>query len=167
MFITSQGIHLNYLYYLNSNSITIKIKGSGLQTVSNSYIIPDEIYLNDGNQIASNTNQVTLTEETSTLILKFNDNQISGAGLFSDLTNILEIDLSNCAFTDMASMFKGCTSLTSINFSGVDSSSVHDFYSLFLNCESLISVDLSELNILGVTDFRDMFTGCNNLKYRN
>ena len=167
MLITSQGINHYYLYYLNSNSITIKIKGSGLQTVSNSYIIPDEIYLNDGNQIASNTNQVTLTEETSTLILKFNDNQISGAGLFSDLTNILEIDLSNCAFTDMASMFKGCTSLTSINFSGVDSSSVHDFYSLFLNCESLISVDLSELNILGVTDFRDMFTGCNNLKYIN
>ena len=72
MFITSQGIHLNYLYYLNSNSITIKIKGSGLQTVSSSYINPDEIYLNDV-LIGSNTNQVTLTEETSTLILKFND----------------------------------------------------------------------------------------------
>ena len=156
----------NNLYNYNSNDIEIKIKGSGTQKVCGSITIPSSIHF-EGDIIWTNTNEVTLEGEITTLVLNFNDGQILGTALFSGIENITEIDLSGCSFSDMASMFKGCTSLTSINFSGVDSSSVHDFFNLFLNCESLISVDLSSLDISQVTDFRDMFTGCNSLEYIN
>ena len=159
-------IKLIHLYNSNSNEITIKVKGSGTQTICGSIHRPNEIYLN-GNIIGRDTNEVTLSEETSTLILKYNDDQILGTGLFSGIEIVTEIDLTGCSFSDMASMFEGCTSLTSINFLGVDSSSVQDFYNLFHNCKSLISVDLSGLDISQVSDFRDIFTGCYSLEYIN
>ena len=116
--------------------------------------------------VFQDTNQVTLEQEETTIILQYND-KINGKGLFSDLTNIIEVDLSGCSFIDMASMFSECTFLTSINFSGVDTSSVQDFCNLFNNCKSLISIDLSNSDLSHITDFRNVFKGCQNLEFIN
>ena len=166
IFPISFNINTYFFFNSNSNDITIKVKGIGSQKICGGISKPNLIY-KEGTTIGENTNQVTLDSEETTLILQFNDNLLNGVGLFSDLTNLLEVDLSGCSFSDMASMFNGCNSLTSINFSGVDTSNVHDFFSLFNGCEALISVDLSNLSLNQITDFGNMFDGCKSLEYIN
>ena len=67
----------------------------------------------------------------------------------------------------MASMFNGCTSLISINFSGIDTNAVKDMVNLFYNCKSLISLDLSDFDFSNGFDFENMFYGCTSLQYIN
>ena len=165
------GSKINYLFNSNSNDIKIKVKGIGLQKVCSDFKKPDQLYLYDINseltKIGDYTNEINIEdEEEKTLLLRYND-VINGAGLFSDCTNILEVDLSGCTLTDMASMFKGCTALTSINFSGVNTSSAKDGMNLFNNCKSLISLDLSHIDFTNFYDFRNIFSNCSSLEYIN
>ena len=107
-----------------------------------------------------------MDDEESTLLLKFNQ-PMNAAGLFMNMENITYIDVSNCVFSDMASMFKGCTSLVSIKFSGIDTNGVQDMVNLFYNCKSLISLDLSDFDFSNGYDFENMFYGCTSLQYIN
>jgi len=162
----------NYLT-LNSNSyqIQLKIKGTGSKTICSASTIPDNLYIYDLNGenltgIYENTNQVYLYKEESKVVLEFN-NVVNGLYLFDGMDYITEADLSSCSITDMTSMFRGCTSLTSINLSGLDATSVKSAASLFCNCESLISVDFSKVDLSNIRYFDNIFTNCLNLEYIN
>lgn len=61
-------------------------------------------------------------------------------------------------------LFEGCTSLTEVDWNGLDTSQVESMGSLFYGCASLRSVDLSELNTSSVTIMTSMFWGCGNLE---
>ena len=158
---------------LNSNSyqIQLKVKGTGSKTICSASTIPDNVYIFDSNgeylkESYPNTNQVNLYEEESKVVLQFND-IIDGQYLFAGLDFITEADLSSCSLKDMTSMFSGCTSLTSINLSGLDATSVQSAASLFCNCESLISVDFSQVDLTNIIYFDSIFTNCLSLEYIN
>ena len=70
---------------------------------------------------------------------------------------------------DMHEIFLGCSSLQSINFTGlhvVSTNNVDTMYNAFKNCISLTSLDLSMVFHLK-RDFRYIFDNCNNLEYIN
>ena len=65
--------------------------------------------------------------------------------------------------TDMNSMFYACSSLTSLDLSGLNTENVTDMNYMFYACSSLTSLDLSGLNTENVTDMNSMFGSCNSL----
>ena len=57
-------------------------------------------------------------------------------------------------------MFYGCSSLTSLDLSGLDASNVEDMYCMFYGCSRLESLDLSGLDASKVENMFEMFEGC-------
>ena len=112
------------------SEITLTIKGTG-----NQYILPDEILTVSGGtcrfddlptEIIVNDKKVeniskiiyNLTREENTIVLRWNYKITDCCGMFYDLQNITNIDLSkfdSSSVTDMRGMFFGCTSLTSLD----------------------------------------------------
>ena len=64
---------------------------------------------------------------------------------------------------NMSSMFKDCSSLTSIDLSPLNTGNVTDMSSMFKNCSSLENIDLSSLNTENVTNMSSMFSECSSL----
>ena len=61
--------------------------------------------------------------------------------------------------TDMSGLFSGCTSLTEVDTSAIDTSNVTTFSEMFKDCPELISLIVSHWNTGKVTDISDMFNG--------
>ena len=114
--------------------------------------------------IGNNTCEIEFINEENVIIMKWN-NKISGTHLFRELTNITKMDLSHLiSIGGLLDMFNGCTSLTSINFANLDTSSVSgNIARLFQNCYSLKSLDLSKLYLSKVVYLDDIFKGCKSL----
>ena len=95
-------------------------------------------------------------------------NPSSTSGLFSNLTNVTSIDLSNMdtsGMTSMKDMFRKDTSLTNITFGdNFNTSNVTSMNGVFWDCNSLTSIDLSNFNTSSVTDMNNMFYGCSSFK---
>ena len=91
----------------------------------------------------------------------------SSSGLFSNLTNVTSIDLSNMdtsGMTSMANMFSDNVSLTSITFGdNFNTSNVKSMTSMFYGCNNLASLDLSNFDTSKVTNMWYMFRDCKNL----
>ena len=80
------------------------------------------------------------------------------------LTSISGItNLNTSSVTDMALMFNGCKSLTSIDLSGFNTKNVKDMRSMFAGCDSLASLNLRRFNTTNVTNMASMFTDCGSL----
>ena len=124
-------------------------------------------------------------------------NPSSTSGLFSNLTNVTSIDLSNMdtsGMTNMSNMFSGNTSLTNITFgenfntsnvtnmnsmfqkcgglttlnlSMFDTSNVGNMSTMFLQCSSLTNLDLSNFDTSKVEYINHMFSGCSSLTTLN
>ena len=159
----------NKIYYYKSYTydITIKIKGNNLYSIFNAHECPNEIYLNNGTLIGTKTCNLEIGNDIKILILKWT-NPIDGFTLFHQSNNnILEVDLSDTTITSLVGMFHGCTSLTSINLSNLNTSLVSDMFQAFYDCKSLKSIDLSKLDLTNVRTFHNLFYGCENLEYIN
>ncbi|MBR5062628.1 MAG: BspA family leucine-rich repeat surface protein [Prevotella sp.] len=65
--------------------------------------------------------------------------------------------------TDMADMFRGCSSLTSLNLSNFDTQNVRAMGCMFYGCSSLTSLDVSNFDTQNVTGMINMFYGCSSL----
>ena len=128
--------------------------------------MPNEIVSNEGNTLGENTCYVSLgNEDINTLKLKW-ENSIYGYTQFSS-TNILEIDFSNSKIISMRGIFDSCTSLTSINFSNLITSTIKEVDYAFKSCTYLKSIDLTNLDLSSVTNFANMFYNCQSLEYIN
>ena len=83
------------------------------------------------------------------------------------ISNLIQINFNNnfntSKVTSMNSMFRGCSSLTSIDLSSFNTSNVTSMGSMFSSCSSLTSVDLNNFNTSKVTDMSEMFDGCSSL----
>ena len=82
---------------------------------------------------------------------------------FCDCTSLLSIDLSGLdtsSVTDTSRMFYNCPKLASLDLSSFDTSHVTDMSDMFGGCWSLTSLDLSPLDTSHVSDMSDMFSGC-------
>ena len=95
-------------------------------------------------------------------------NPSSTSGLFSNLTNVTSIYLSNLdtsGMTNMSNMFSGNTSLTNITFgNNFNTSNVNNMRTMFNDCNSLKKLDLSGFNTSDVTSMDSMFRKCKSLK---
>ena len=83
--------------------------------------------------------------------------------LFSSCSSLTSLDLSGCdtsQVTSMHQMFLGCSSLTSLDLSGWDTSQVTSMEAMFFGCSSLISLDLTGWDTSQVTDMMSMFEDC-------
>ena len=69
--------------------------------------------------------------------------------------------------TSTSFMFRGCSSLQSINSSTFNTINVKDMRCMFDECSSLQSIDLSSFNTTNVEDMYDMFSFSSSLKKEN
>lgn len=83
--------------------------------------------------------------------------QSSGA-----VSNIEAIDGLNSlkGVTSTAAMFGRCDKLTSLDFSGFDTSAVTSMGSMFFGCSSIEALDLSNFDTRNVTEANDLFRDC-------
>ncbi|MBD5552384.1 MAG: BspA family leucine-rich repeat surface protein [Lachnospiraceae bacterium] len=86
--------------------------------------------------------------------------------MFYECTSLVSVDLSGLNtenVTDMSWMFSGCSSLESLDLSRFDTRNVTDMSLMFSGCSSLESLDLSSFNTGNVTDMHWMFSSCSSL----
>ena len=91
----------------------------------------------------------------------------SMSGQFGGLSNLWSIDgldyLDTSGVSNMASMFRGCSSLSYLDLSSFDTSSVTNAGHMFSGCTKLFSLDLSLFDTAKVTTMKSMFAGCSSL----
>lgn len=63
----------------------------------------------------------------------------------------------------MSSMFYGCSGLTSLDLTPLDTQKVTSMEGMFYNCSGFTSLDLSALDTQKVTNMSQMFSGCRGL----
>lgn len=80
------------------------------------------------------------------------------------LTSIDFTGFNTSNVTVMDGMFYNCSKLTSLNLSNFNTSNVVDMSYMFRNCSSITSLDLSNFNTSKVIAMGDMFSGCSELR---
>ena len=81
----------------------------------------------------------------------------------SSLTTLDMSEFKNTTVTNMSGMFEGCKSLKTLKLGGLSTSRVFSMVSMFKNCSSLTQLDVSNLSTSAVTSMSDMFYGCSAL----
>ena len=87
-------------------------------------------------------------------------------GMFDGCTSLASLDLSGLdtsSVKDMGYRFRGGSSLTSLDLSGLGTSRTTDMGSMFRGCRLLTSLDLSGLDTSSVENMDWMFDGCSSL----
>ena len=140
------NFHKNLLYH--NTEITLKINKTGIQSfISNIHIQDNEIpypyliFLNDEVQNLTLNTQLNITKQGSIVKL-----------------------IWNTPLKSLRCLFCHCGSITEINFTSLDTSSLTYMGGIFNGCTSLISVDLSKINTKNATAMRYMFLKCNSIK---
>ena len=154
------------LFYYNSE-IYLVIKGNGTQKLlNNSFKFePSEVLVN-GNKDDSCRKTCDLTGDKNNITLIHEDQITYCTNMFRELTNVIEVDLSNfdtSKVTHMHAMFHMCSNIEKITLGKLNTSSVKDMQSLFSNCNKLISLDLSYFDTSKVTNMNYTFSGCSSL----
>ena len=196
--VLSQSKELHKMGELNLlNEIIIKTIGSQKQRIlDNEFIdLPSEIIINNNSVYINESKIITNSlREENIIIMKWNYKVKSCTSMFKNITNIIEIDLSNfdasevdsmnqmfssCSnlrrviigenfdsskVTDMGHTFYGCESLTSLDLSHLDASSSGTFSYMFSNCISLTSINLSNFNTSSASMAVAMFLNCYSLE---
>ena len=157
---------------LNTYRITMKIKGEENTSVSffkkkNGNPEPDKIIIN-GVDKGSGFYSYIFTEEINFVELIWNTDEKFKTcnALFSDLSNILEIDLSEfdtSSVSTMLKMFYNCESLTSINFGNFNTEQVTTMANMFGGCSSIKYLDLTSFNTKKLKNTNYMFDTCSKL----
>lgn len=80
-------------------------------------------------------------------------------------SSIISAKIEGAIATSTATgMFFGCSSLKSLDLSGLDASKATDMSGMFCNCRSLTSLDLSGLGASSMEDMFGMFDDCSGLR---
>ena len=86
---------------------------------------------------------------------------------FYDFGNLKQIEgienLNTTNVTEMASMFYGCSQLTSLDVTHFNTENVVHMENMFTNCSSLASLDVTHFNTENVANMGSMFYGCSSL----
>ena len=157
------------------NEIFIKINGSGTQKILNSDYIykPSQVYVqgNSTSYLVDDYNRITgLQNNENTIIMKWDDKLQNCSYMFSELNNIIEVDLSKFDISEVRIaefMFSDCVNLKKIIFNNNNSFIVNEITYMFCNCQSLDSLDLSSFNTSNVINMAFLFSGCISLTSLN
>ena len=156
----------------NINSIVLTITQTGNHRIffnghvdddyyPNVTVRPDKVLINTKEKVVSE--KYNFVEEENTIELIFDSLKDNIACLFYQCSSITEIDLSNfdtSSVTNMAHLFHGCSSLTSVNLNGLKTDILEHTDSMFQECPLLKSLDLSMFNTANVVFFHSMFYNC-------
>ena len=89
-------------------------------------------------------------------------------GMFKDCTNLTAIEFNGAFHTDhctsMKEMFRGCTSLRSLDVTDLNTSNVKNMYAMFSTCPKLTELDVSGFDTAKVTNMGFMFSACRRVK---
>ena len=130
--------------------------------------LPNEIYVG-GVKIEEVSISLNLNGQ-NTVKLCYETMLTSLKGMFKDLNQIKEIDLSKFDTSnvqDMSFMFYNCQDLEKINFRNFRTSSVKDMENMFFSCKKIESLDLSTFDTTSVSNMKSMFSTCEGLKSLN
>jgi len=86
--------------------------------------------------------------------------------MFRNCNSLTSLDVSGfdtSSVSNMQQMFQNCSSLTSLDVSGFDVSSVSNMASMFHTCSSLTSLDVNSFDTFSVTNMASMFQTCSSL----
>ena len=98
--------------------------------------------------------------------VSFKNTGINLSSMFFSCSSLTSLDLSGFNTTNVNKMnylFYGCSSLTSLDLSNWNTSNVTNMGNMFYNCSSLTSLDLSGFDTSKVTSITDMFIFCDKL----
>ena len=148
-----------------------------------SYLVPDEEDNTKYIAYIQSDDKISLNEDSSYLFynftnleeienIKFLDTSkvINMASMFRYCQKLSSLDLSSfdtSKVTNMRNMFYYCSNLILLNINNFDTSNVIDMSSMFQFCTSLNSLDLSEFDTSSVTNMSHMFDWCHNIKRLN
>ena len=157
---------------IHQNSISLKVLESGNKKIFAQGKRPDSCYINGEKTNIDSNGRVLIKQNQMENIVKlvWNDKLNNCQFLFSKLTNIIEIDLSEfdaSEVTSMYGMFYYCSDLEYINFGNINTSSLTDMSYMFYNCFSLYELDLSNFDTSKVSDMTFLFTNCYELQSIN
>lgn len=80
---------------------------------------------------------------------------------FTKLTSVIGLEKLDCSkLTHMQYMFNLCTSLSSVDLTGINTHKVVNMHNLFYSCGSFTSLDLSNFDTSSVVDMNGMFSSC-------
>ena len=128
-----------------------------------------EIYIND-ELIPFNYFHKFKTKGKYIIKYIFKNNLTNMAFIFRDCSSLNNINLSNFNtdnVTNMAWMFCRCSSLNNINLSNFNTNNVTNMAGMFGGCSSLNNINLSNFNTNNVTNMGSMFYGCSSLNKNN
>ena len=74
-----------------------------------------------------------------------------------------KIDFAIDCTWNMSKLFYGCSSLTTLDISGIDTKNATDMSDMFYDCKSLTTLDLSFFDTSNVTQMQSMFSRCSSL----
>ena len=86
--------------------------------------------------------------------------------MFKNCTSLTSLDVSGwdmSACTNCRSIFESCSSLTSLDVSGWDMSACKDMCGMFLICSSLSSIDVSGWDVSACLNMANIFNNCRSL----
>ena len=151
--------------YNHQSEIKLSVKGNGneIYFLNNNYY--ENIY-----EVIINDNKIKLTKTAynfenglNNVTIRFKSEINSYEKMFSESSNIIEIDLSNfdtSKVTNMDSMFYNLINLEKINFGNINTSLVENMHFLFHHCYKLSSIDVSNFDTSSVTTINSMFRYC-------
>ena len=154
----------------NQSKITMIINGEDGETQILGDSFSDssyEVQINGKHAGSSPNKAFNLANGPNNVTLIFDKEITSCANMFSNIKNLLEIDLSNfdsSKVINMEKMFYGCVNLTKINFTNINTANAINMNNMFYNCKKLTSLDISNFNTDKVEDMCSMFKGCSSLK---
>ena len=150
---------------------TLSFRSSSAQTIddhacytSNQGIIDIVGKMPSGFSISCPTQYNLVNVDISGLKLSGN----SGSSMFSGCNSLTALNVSDwdtSSVTNMTNMFANCNSLTYLDVSGWDTSSVMNMNSMFSSCNSLTYLNVSGWNTSNVTSMSSLFSGCKSLTY--
>ena len=167
------AIEIGSSWYLseNINDALGALGGTKLRFVTGSPMVSDTEVYSDDNEVKAYAmrNGDWLEVHTLAKSFKLPDDvaDMFDGSCFYNYATLTSLDLSGFDTSSviyMPYMFSGCSSLTSLTFGeGFDTSSVTDMSYMFSGCSSLNSLDLSGFDTSSVTDMNNMFFGCSSL----
>ena len=145
-----------------SSFITLRLNHSSYFLNASFLPLPDQVYIDDTPQERSKWEGkfINITSMYQVIKLEWNDKLINTSAMFSNLIQIIEVDLSNfdsSLVIDTSYMFKGCDFLGSINFNGFTTSSVKTMRAMFYWMGTITSIDVSHFDTSQVTDMGLLF----------
>ena len=154
---------------ISCNFITMKFKGTGEEQFfinsNKERPCPNKITVDDV-IIPNPSCKYKFPNKIVTIKINLNKDIKSFHKMFSDISNIIEIDFSQLDTSlveNMANMFENCNSLIFANLSNIDITSVTNMEKMFSNCISLKSLDLTNVDIVKLTNHKMIFNNCINL----